>query len=49
MTKISSSIRDTYPGQIIGITGSCGKTSLKDLLANCLNKVWKSKLFSKIL
>ena len=25
----------------IGITGSCGKTSLKELLANCLNKVGK--------
>ena len=41
MTKISSSIRDTYPGQIIGITGSCGKTTLKELLANCLNKFGK--------
>ncbi len=41
MTKISSSIRSAYKGQIIGITGSCGKTSLKELLANCLDKVGK--------
>ena len=41
MTKISSNIRDTFPGQIIGITGSCGKTSLKELLSNCLNKIGK--------
>ncbi len=42
MTKISSSIRNIYTGQIIGITGSCGKTSLKELLAFCLNKVGKA-------
>ncbi len=42
MTKISSGIRSIYPGQIIGITGSCGKTSLKELLANCLNKLGKA-------
>ncbi len=41
MTKISSNIRNIYSGQIIGITGSCGKTSLKELLANCLNKIGK--------
>ena len=47
MTKISSSIRDTYPGQIIGITGSCGKTTLKELLANCLNKFGKASYSPK--
>ena len=48
MTKASSSIRNIYRGQIIGITGSCGKTSLKELLAKCLNKVGK-ELFPKII
>ena len=47
MTNISSSIRDTYPGQIIGITGSCGKTTLKELLANCLNKFGKTSYSPK--
>ena len=47
MTKISSSIRDTYSGQIIGITGSCGKTTLKELLANCLNKFGKASYSPK--
>ncbi len=42
MTKISVSIRNTFKGQIIGITGSCGKTSLKELLTNSLNKVGKA-------
>ena len=47
MTKISSSIRNIYSGQIIGITGSCGKTSLKELLANCLNKFGKASFSPK--
>ena len=42
MTKISVDIRNTFQGQIIGITGSCGKTSLKELLTNSLNKVGRS-------
>ena len=41
LTKLSSNFRDCFNGQIIGITGSCGKTSLKDLLASCLNKFGK--------
>ena len=42
MTKLSSNVRDTFNGKIIGITGSCGKTSLKDLLSNSLNKIGKA-------
>ncbi len=42
MTKLSSSIRDIFNGKIIGITGSCGKTSLKELLSNSLNKIGKA-------
>ena len=47
MTKVSSSIRGAYRGQIIGITGSCGKTSLKELLAKCLNKLGKASFSPK--
>ncbi len=47
MTKVSSSIRGIYRGQIIGITGSCGKTSLKELLAKCLNKLGKASFSPK--
>ena len=39
LTKISFDIRNMFQGQIIGITGSCGKTSLKELLSKSLNKV----------
>ena len=47
MTKASSSIRSAYRGKIIGITGSCGKTSLKELLAKCLNKFGKASFSPK--
>ncbi len=47
MTKASSSIRSAYRGKIIGITGSCGKTSLKELLAKCLNKLGKASFSPK--
>ena len=42
MTKLSRNVRDTFNGKIIGITGSCGKTSLKNLLSNSLNKIGKA-------
>ena len=38
LTKCSSIVRDNSPGKIIAITGSCGKTSLKELLGKTLNK-----------
>ncbi len=42
LTKCSSIVRDNSPGKIIAITGSCGKTSLKELLGKTLNKFSKA-------
>ena len=42
LTKVSNIVRENSKGKIIAITGSCGKTSLKELLGITLNK------FSKI-
>jgi MurE/MurF fusion protein len=39
LTKISSIVRDNSYGKIIAITGSCGKTSLKELLGMSLNQL----------
>ena len=47
MTKLSRNVRDTFNGKIIGITGSCGKTSLKNLLSNSLNKIGKASSSAK--
>ena len=41
LTKISLKIRDNFPGKTIGITGSCGKTSVKELVSSSLNKIGK--------
>ncbi|MDC0043600.1 UDP-N-acetylmuramoyl-L-alanyl-D-glutamate--2,6-diaminopimelate ligase [Candidatus Pelagibacter sp.] len=41
LTKISSVIRENSLSKIIAITGSCGKTSLKELIANALKKISK--------
>ena len=41
LTNISSKIRLNSLASIIAITGSCGKTSLKELLINALNKISK--------
>ena len=38
LTKVSKTVRENFDGQIIGITGSCGKTSVKELLGETLNK-----------
>ncbi len=38
LTKVSKTVRENFEGQIIGITGSCGKTSVKELLGETLNK-----------
>ena len=38
LTKISKRVRANTSANIIAITGSCGKTSLKELLANVLKK-----------
>ena len=40
--------RKNIDTKIVAITGSCGKTTLKELLGNTL-KNFKSKYFTKIL
>jgi murE/murF fusion protein len=39
LTEASSILRENLPGKIISITGSCGKTSLKELTGRSLNKI----------
>jgi MurE/MurF fusion protein len=39
LTKSSSILRDNLSSKIISITGSCGKTSLKELAGRSLNKI----------
>ena len=39
LTKASSILRENISSKIIAITGSCGKTSLKELVGKTLNKV----------
>jgi murE/murF fusion protein len=39
LTEASSILRDNLSGKIISITGSCGKTSLKELTGRSLNKI----------
>ncbi|MDB9718376.1 UDP-N-acetylmuramoyl-L-alanyl-D-glutamate--2,6-diaminopimelate ligase, partial [Candidatus Pelagibacter sp.] len=39
LTDTSSVLRDSFPSKIISITGSCGKTSLKELTGRSLNKI----------
>jgi len=41
LTNISKKIRLSSNAKIIAITGSCGKTSLKELLANTISKIGK--------
>ena len=41
LTNISKKIRLNSLANIIAITGSCGKTSLKELLGKVLNKISK--------
>ena len=41
LTNISLKIRDNFQGKTIGITGSCGKTSVKELVSSCLSKIGK--------
>jgi len=38
LTKSSKIVRENFSGKIIAITGSCGKTSLKELLGSTINK-----------
>jgi murE/murF fusion protein len=39
LTEASSILRENLPSKIISITGSCGKTSLKELTGKSLNKI----------
>ncbi|MDB4193277.1 UDP-N-acetylmuramoyl-L-alanyl-D-glutamate--2,6-diaminopimelate ligase [Candidatus Pelagibacter sp.] len=39
LTKVSSTLRENLSSKIIAITGSCGKTSLKELTGRSLNKI----------
>ena len=41
LTNISENIRIGSEAKIVAITGSCGKTSLKELLVNALSKIEK--------
>ena len=45
LTRLSKIVRQNFEGKIIAITGSCGKTSLKELLGNTINK-YSSATFS---
>ena len=38
LTDLSKLIRDNFKGKVVAITGSCGKTSLKEITVNALNK-----------
>ena len=42
LTKCASDYRNVIKTNIIGITGSCGKTTLKELLGNSLKKITKT-------
>ncbi|MDB9746627.1 UDP-N-acetylmuramoyl-L-alanyl-D-glutamate--2,6-diaminopimelate ligase [Candidatus Pelagibacter sp.] len=42
LTRCASDYRDNIKSNIIAITGSCGKTTLKELLGNSINKIAKT-------
>ena len=45
LTDLSKKVRDNFVGKLIAITGSCGKTSLKEMVAEAINK-YSSTTFS---
>ena len=47
LTKTAKIFRQNIPVKIIAITGSCGKTSLKELMGNTLNKISKTSISPK--
>ena len=47
LTEASSILRENLPSKIISITGSCGKTSLKELTGKSLNKISKTTFSPK--
>ena len=47
LTEASSILRENTQSKIIAITGSCGKTSLKELVGKTLNKISKTTYSQK--
>tara|TARA_Y100001958_G_C21244571_1_gene573822 strand:- start:322 stop:3168 length:2847 start_codon:yes stop_codon:yes gene_type:complete len=47
LTDISMKIRENFQGKLIAITGSCGKTSLKHLIGESINKFNKTSFSPK--
>ncbi len=47
LTNCSSILRENIKAKIITITGSCGKTTLKDMLGTTLNKISKTSYSPK--
>jgi len=47
LTKTATIFRQNISTKIIAITGSCGKTSLKELMGNTLNKMSKTTISPK--
>tara|TARA_Y100000816_G_C26104556_1_gene586465 strand:- start:793 stop:2490 length:1698 start_codon:yes stop_codon:yes gene_type:complete len=47
LTNCAKKLRESLSSKIIGITGSCGKTSLKDMLSFTLNKYHKTSFSRK--
>ena len=47
LTDVSKSFRKNIDTKIIAITGSCGKTTLKELLGNSLKKISKVSISPK--
>ena len=47
LTDISKTFRKSIDTNIIAITGSCGKTTLKELLGNVLSKISKVSISPK--
>ena len=41
LTALATAARDRLPSRVVGITGSVGKTSTKDLLAAALGRRWR--------
>ena len=47
LRRLASSVRDRLPSRVVGITGSVGKTSTKDLLAAALARRWRVSASSR--
>jgi murE/murF fusion protein len=47
LTEASTILRENLPSKIISITGSCGKTSLKELIGRSLNKISRTTFSPK--